>query len=379
MQKRIYMDHAASTPVSQEVFDVMKPFLSQDYGNPSSIHQEGKIAHQAIQSARKSIAQFLNAQSQELIFTGSGTESCNLALTGAARARASQGRHIITTSVEHHAVLETCKSLEQEGFDITYLPVDEFGMVSPNDVASAIKADTILVSVIFGNNEVGSINPIKAITRAVKKKNPAILVHTDACQVTGYEKLDVKSLNVDLVTINGSKVYGPKGIGLLYVKAGTSLDALIHGGGQEQGLRSGTENVANIVGLAKALELVDETDNEELIKLRDEMIAVLKQEIPDAALNGHPQDRLANNINISIPGMDGETLVIFLDQKGIACSTGAACTTAKTEPSHVLLAMGKFEAEAKGSLRFTLGKATTAKDLKYTVEALKDSLKTLNK
>lgn len=376
--KRIYLDHAATTPIDPQVAQAMQPFLTEQFGNPSSLHQEGREARQALEQARASLAKFLNAQSEELIFTGSGTESCNLAIIGSALAMQDKGKHVITTKVEHHAVLEAFTFLEQQGFTVTWLDVDEFGMVTPQIVADAIKEDTILVSVIMANNEVGSLNPIKEITRRCKQVKSDLLVHTDACQATGAVKLDVKSLGIDLLTINASKIYGPKGIGLLYKQKQAKLMPIIHGGGQEKGLRSGTQDVSAIVGFAKAVELLD-LHSEKTRELRDYFIAKLQETIPGIVVNGHSKDRLPNNVNVSIPGMDGETLVIFLDQKGIACSTAAACTTASTEPSHVLLAMGKTEAEAKSSLRFSLGKSTTKEAIDYTVEQLLASIEILKK
>ncbi len=376
--KRIYLDHAATTPIDSEVANAMQPFLTEQFGNPSSLHQEGKQARLALEEARAKIATFLHAQNEEIIFTGSGTESCNLAIVGVAYAQKEKGKHLITTKVEHHAVLESFEYLEKQGWQITWLDVDEFGMVNANDVANAITDQTVLVSIIMANNEVGSINPIKEINRRAKQKNPNVLVHTDACQATGYLKLDVKSLGVDLLTINASKIYGPKGVGVLYKQKLVKLDPVIHGGGQEKGLHSGTQNVPAIVGFAKAVELIN-LEPESIKELRDEFIQLLQKEIPSIVVNGHLEKRLPNNVNVSIPAVDGETLVIFLDQKGIACSTAAACTTASTEPSHVLLAMGKTEEEAKSSLRFTLGKSTTKEDLQYTVEKLKESIQTLSK
>lgn len=376
--KRIYLDHAATTPVDPQVHEAMNPFFHDHFGNASSLHQEGRHAKKAIDQSRATIASFLNAQPQEIIFTSSGTHSCNLAIIGAARANKQQGSHVITTAVEHDAVLASCKALEREGFTVTYLPVDEDGLVSPQDVAQAIQEDTILVSVIFANNEVGSVNPVKEITRAVKKVNNKVLVHSDACQAAASMKLDVKSLNLDLLTINASKIYGPKGIGALYVKKETAIEPITFGGGQEFGLASGTLNTANIVGFAKAIELL-ESSSEQDTGLRDYFFDQLRNTFPEVVINGHLQKRLVNNINISLPGLDGETLVIYLDQKGIACSTGAACTTSKTDPSHVLLAMGRSESEAKSSLRFTLGKSSTKEDIDYTIKVLKESVTVLKK
>lgn len=371
---RVYLDHAAATPLLPEVKAEMQATL-EFFGNPSSLHQEGKQAKAILDNARKTVADFLSAQASEIIFTSSGTESCNLAILGSAFTSQQKGKHIITTSVEHHAVLEACKFLEQQGFEVTYLPVDEDGLVTPSQFAEVVREDTILVSVIFANNEVGSINAIKEITRAVKKKNASTLVHTDACQAGPFIPLNVQSLGVDLLTLNSAKLYGPKGSAVLYKKKAVELTSFIRGGGQEQDLRAGTENIVAIAGFAKAIELVK--PNEGLTQLRDEAIQALQKAIPGIELNGHMKNRLANNINISIPGMDGETLVIYLDQRGIACSTGAACTTAKTEPSHVLLAMGKTPEQARSSLRFTLGHSTTKADIDYLVKQLTETVQIL--
>ncbi len=368
---KIYLDYAATTPVREEVLEAMLPFFKEKFGNPGSINTFGSEAMGAVDNARISISKILNAKLNEIIFTGSGTESINLAIKGIARANKQKGKHIITSKIEHPSVLESCKSLEKEGFEITYLQPDSEGIISADKVKSSIRKDTILVTIMYANNEIGSINPIKEIGFICKQNK--ILFHSDACQAAGSLDINVNSLNVDLLTINGSKIYAPKGIALLYVKSGTKIEPIIHGGNQEFGLRSGTENVPGIIALAKALQLAkaeEKSENKRLTDLRDKLIQGIQKAIPKAKLNGSKTNRLPNNINISIPSIEAETLLLLLDEKGIAASTGSACTTKTLEPSHVLTGLGLKEKEANSSIRLTLGKYTTESEINTTLNVL---------
>ncbi|MCK4588861.1 MAG: cysteine desulfurase [Nanoarchaeota archaeon] len=382
----IYLDHSATTYVDQEVMAAMKPYFTEDFGNPSSMHQLGLSAKEAVQEARQSIAQILNCQPNEIIFTSGGTESVNLALQGLAQEK-KQG-HIITTKTEHHAVLNTCKYLEtqgtqkskisgatQGGFQITYLDVDQYGQVQPEQIEKAIKPNTILVTIIYANNEIGTINNIKEISKITKKHN--IPLHTDACQAG---LLDLNT-GADLLTLNSSKLYGPKGIGILYKNKNIKIQPIIHGGGQEFNLRSGTENVPSIVGFAKALELVQknkEQETQRLTQLRDKLITEIKK-IHKTILNGHPTQRLPGNVNISFADIEGESIVLHLNEQGILASTGSACTSKELEASHVLLATGQPPEIAHGSIRFTLGKQTTEKDIDEVLKKLPIIIKSLRK
>lgn len=375
--KTIYLDNAAATKTRDEVVKEMSGYYSKEYGNPSSFHSKGLKAKKAVESSRKLVAKLINAKSNEIYFTGSGTESVNLALQGVMRANKKRGRHIITTNVEHHAVLETCKFLESRSFDVTILKVDEFGRVSPKQVEREIRAGTILVSVIFANNEIGTINNITDIGRICREKG--VYFHTDACQAAEYLAINVEKLNVDLLTLNGSKIYGPKGVGMLYVRKGIAIEPIIYGGGQESGLRSGTENVAGIVGFAKALELaVKERVNESkrLIKLRDYMIKWLLK-IPKTRLNGHPTQRLPNNVNISFLDVEGESVLLYLDRYGICASTGSACSSKSLEVSHVLSGIGLADEIAHGAIRFSLGKYNTIQDVRFAIKKMQEIIKKL--
>ncbi|MBU4421780.1 cysteine desulfurase [Patescibacteria group bacterium] len=381
--KNIYLDNAATTKIRKEVLAEMLPFFDEKFGNPSSFHSSGKVAKDAVEVAREKIAKILNCRTHEIIFTGGGTESDNLAILGIARANKEQGRHIITSKIEHPAVLEVCKELEKEGFEITYLPVGKNGIVKLDELKKALRKDTVLVSIMYANNEIGTIQPIREAAKIIrdnsKKKDTGVpYFHTDACQAAGALDLDIQKLGVDMLTLNGSKIYGPKGVGALFVKKGTKLQPLIFGGGQESGLRGGTENVPAIIGLAKALELAQaEKDNTRLIDLRDYFIKELLDKIRRAELNGDAKLRLPNNINISIPRVEGEAMVLYLDSKGIYCSTGSACSSNSLKPSHVLLAIGRSNEMAHNSLRFTLGRDTKKSDLDYVVEALPGIVKKL--
>ncbi len=377
--RSVYLDYAAATDLDPRVKRAMEPFWSDRFGNPSSLSGLGRQAKVALEAARKSIGHILNVQPAELIFTGSGTESANLAIFGVCKAwQATQSgaadrkkAHFITSQIEHQAVFRPFQVLEKAGHQVSYLPVDQDGLVDPASVEQAIRPNTLLVSIMYANNEIGSIQPIEAIAKICRRHD--ILLHTDACQAAGALSLDVKRLGVDLLTLNGGKIYGPKGVGLLYVRQGVSIQPLIYGGGQEKGLRSGTENMPAIVGFAKALELVESTktaENARLIKLRQFFIGEVLKRVPGARLNGHPTRRLPNNINIAFSGLDGESLLLLLDQAGIACATGSACDSAALEPSHVLLALGLDPDQAKASIRFTLGRKTSKTDLEYVVKAL---------
>lgn len=376
--KDIYFDHAATTYLDERVLAAMLPYFTEVYGNPSSFHMAGLQAKQAVSEARKTIAKIINARDEEIIFTSGGTESDNLALLGTIRAHAAKGKHVITSAIEHHAVLEPLLLLQKRGeIELTILPVDRDGLVSVKDLQAALRPDTILVSIMMANNEIGTIQPIADIGRALlawKKEHTSSFpyFHSDACQAAGACDLDVEKLHVDLLTINGSKIYGPKGMGLLYVRRGTKLEPLIIGGGQERNLRSGTENVPGIIGLSKALELAQqekETENARLIALRDRLMEGLTA-IPKSRVNGHLTERLPNNVNISFLDIEGEAAVLYLDAEGVYASTGSACASASLDPSHVILATGLSYEAAHGSLRFTLGKRSTAEDVEHVINIM---------
>ena len=375
--KLVYMDHAATTPVREEVLEQMIPYMKQYYGNPSSIYTLAQESRRAIDESRENVAHLIGARTRDIIFTSGGTESDNAALKGTAAALRSMGNHIITSSIEHHAVLHACQQLEDLGFEITYLPVDKYGLIDPDDVGRAIKKDTILTSIMMANNEIGSIQPIKDIARVVKEKsnklNTKILVHTDAVQAVGSEEVNVNELGVDLLSLSAHKFYGPKGIGALYIRRATPFEPLIVGGGQENQRRSGTENVANIVGSSIALSLaiqnLSETKNSCKL-LRDEITSRILENIPRTTLNGHPTKRLVNNANISFHGLEGESILLGLDLAGISASSGSACTSGSLEPSHVLLATGQSAEIAQSSVRFTVGYENTKQDVDYLLSVI---------
>lgn len=371
--REIYLDHAATTYIRPEVVKAMEKYYSQEFGNPGSFHTIGLRAKEAMNQARETIKTLINADKpEEIVFTGSGTESINLALKGIARANKEKGKHIITSKIEHEAVLETCYYLEKhEGFEITYLDVDKCGRVCHNELKKAIRDDTILISIMYANNEVGTIQPIKQLSKIAKEHN--ILFHTDACQAGGTLNMDVKDLGVDLMTLNSSKIYGPKGVGLLYVRRGIKIQAIIHGGGQENKLRSGTQNIPGIVGFAKALELGQaekEKENKRLIQLREKLIKGIQETIPKTFLNGHPIERLPNNVNVTILDVEGEAMMLYLNEHGICASSGSACTSQSLDPSHVILALGLPFEVAHGTLRFTLGRQTTEEGINKLLEVL---------
>ncbi len=372
--RTIYMDHSATTPVDPRVVEAMSPYFTEVYGNSASIHRFGRAAAKALEESRRTVAAILGCHPTEIVFTGSGTESDNLALRGVAFAqrRAGRGNHIIVSSVEHHAVLNTARQLEEVfGFEVTYLPVDEYGMVNPEDVGRAIRKDTILISVMYANNEVGTIQPIAEIGRIARAKG--IPFHTDAVQAGGMLDLDVGRLGVDLLTLSAHKFYGPKGVGVLYLRQGTPYLPTITGGGHERGRRAGTVNVAGIVGLATALRLAQESresENARLRRLRDRLIQGILERVPDARLTGHPTERLPHHASFVFKGINGEELLLALDVEGIAASTGSACTSGRPEPSEVVLAMGFPHEWAVGSLRLTLGKSNTDEDIDVVLEVL---------
>ena len=378
--KEIYVDHAATTYVRDEVVEVMNKYFTEEYGNPGSFHTIGLRNKRVVQDSREKVKELLNARSpKEIIFTGSGTESVNLAIKGITQKH--ETGHIITSTIEHEAVMETLYYLEhKQGFEVTKVPVDKYGRVNPEDVKNAIKDNTILVSIMYANNEIGTIQPIQEIGKICKEKK--VTFHTDACQAGGLLDLDVQKLNVDLLTLNGSKIYGPKGIGLLYKRSMIKLVPLIHGGGQEFGVRSGTENVPFIVGFTKALELGQlerEKETERLLKLRTMLESGILNNISKTFLNGHPTLRLANNFNVTIADIEGEAMMLLLNEYGICASSGSACTSHTLEPSHVILSLGLPYEVAHGTLRLTLGKITTEEDIQKIIDVLPDVVERLRR
>jgi len=374
----IYLDNAATTPVDKRVLEAMLPYYSDVFGNPSSLHSHGQEAKKAIEEAREKVAKALGADSEEIYFTSGGSESDNWALKGVAYALKEKGNHIITTEIEHHAVLHTCRYLEKEGFKVTYLPVDEYGLVKPEDLKKAITDKTILVSIMFANNEIGTIEPIEELVKIAHEKN--IYFHTDAVQAVGNVPIDVKKLDVDLLSLSAHKIYGPKGVGALYIKKGVKIHSLIQGGTQEKNRRAGTENVPGIVGLGEAIELITKNLDSHINKLtflRDKLINGILEKIPYTRLNGHPTKRLPGNVNVSFEFIDGESLILNLDMAGICASSGSACTSGSLEPSHVLLAIGLSKELARGSLRLTIGKDNTEEDIDKVLEALPQIVKRL--
>ncbi len=376
--RQIYLDHASTTPVRPEVVEAMAPYFTEHFGNPSSIYPLGQEASDAVAAARESLAALIGAAPREIFFTSGGTESDNWAIKGFARANATKGRHIITSAIEHHAVLHTCQALEREGFEVTYLPVDEHGLVSVEDFKAAIRPDTILVSIMFANNEIGTIEPVRQLAEAAHEAS--VVFHTDAVQAFGHEPIDVNELGIDMLSASSHKIYGPKGVGLLYVRRGVKLQNLLDGGQQERGRRGSTENVPGIVGFARAAELaVDELapEHNRQLALRDHAIRRILAEIPSAKLNGSWESRLANNVNFSFEFIEGEGMLLQLAARGICVSSGSACTSGSLDPSHVLLAIGLPHEIAHGSLRLTLGRDTTLEDVDFAVDSLKAMLQNL--
>jgi len=391
--KRIYLDHSATTPLDSRVKTAMDSCWQKNFGNPSSIYEEGRIAKTAVAEARQKVAEILSARPDEIIFTAGGTESDNLAILGLAR-KCKKG-HIMTSKIEHHAILHACEKLKQEGFEVSYINVDKEGIVDLKQLKAELKPETILVSIMYANNEIGTVQPIAEIAKIIRnfRKESRIknqetrvrdslihnssfiipLLHTDAVQAPSYLDLNVLKLGVDLMTLNGSKIYGPKGIGCLFIKRGIKLEPLIYGGSQEKGLRPGTENVPAIVGFAEALEVVSknkEKESKRLTKLRDYFIGELLKEVPDIKINGSLEKRLPNNVNVSFFGVEGESVVLYLDEKGVACSTGSACASDNLDPSHVVMAIKRDHKYAHGSVRFTMGKQTTKQDIDYVLKVL---------
>ncbi len=369
--KNIYVDNSATTPVKPEVLEVMMPYFTEKFGNPSSIYKSGRSAGADIEAARESVAESLNCKPREIFFTSCGSESDNWAIKGAAMARKAKGNHIITSAIEHHAVLHTCQYLEKNGFRVTYVGVDANGIIKMDELKDAICDETILITVMMANNEIGTIQPIDEIGKLAKEKK--ILFHTDAVQAVGQLEIDIEKMNVDLLSISGHKFGTPKGIGILYVRSGLKLDNLVHGGGQERGRRAGTENTPYIIGIAKALEIAvseREAHAERMTKLRDLYISEVEKRIPYIRLNGHRTQRLCTNANFSFDFIEGESLLLMLDINNISASSGSACTSGSLDPSHVLLAIGLPHETAHGSLRVTFGDDNTEEDVMYIVDTL---------
>jgi cysteine desulfurase len=372
-ERLIYLDHAATTPLDERVLAEMMPYLTERFGNPSSIHRPGRQALDALDDARDTIAAVMGANPKEIIFTGGGTESNNLAIKGVALAqqRAGKGAHLITSAIEHHAALHAFEYLEAFGFEVTILPVDAFGMVQPDDLRAAIRPDTTLVSIMYANNEIGTIQPIAELGAICRERG--VFLHTDAVQAAGSLPINVRSLNVDLLSITAHKFYGPKGVGALYIRRGVPLLPQISGGGQERRRRAGTENVAGIVGMAHALQQAEEhrpAYAAHCAALRDQLINGILAHVSGAILNGHPSERLPNNANLLIDEIEGESILLLLDQHGIAASSGSACTSGSLEASHVLLALGLPHERAIGSIRFSIGRDTTSADIAVVIETL---------
>lgn len=381
--KKVFMDHASTTKVDDEVLDAMLPYFSKYFGNPSSIHLFGREAHDAVDLSRRKVADLLNAKEDEIIFTAGGTEADNIAIKGVAykhkEKRGSKGPHIITSEIEHPAVLQTCKHLEEEGFEVTYVPVDEYGIVKLDELETALSENTFLITIMFANNEIGTIEPMEEIGKIAKENN--ILFHTDAVQAIGKTPIDVKKLHIDLLALSSHKMYGPKGVGALYVRKGVQLKPIVHGGGHEKGLRSSTLNVPGIIGLGKACELAKERmqkDMKYLRSLRDKLIKNVLQ-IEESYLNGHPEKRLVNNAHFRFVGVEGEAMLLAMDAKGIATSTGSACSSKKLQASHVLAAIGFDPEYAHGSIRLSIGRETTEEDVMYVCESLSEVVEKLRR
>ncbi|MBQ6325065.1 MAG: cysteine desulfurase NifS [Clostridia bacterium] len=368
---KVYMDNGATTRVTEPVMAAMQPYFCEIYGNPSSVHGFGREARKAVEAARAQVAKAIGAEPREIYFTGCGTEADNWALRGAAYANIKKGKHIITTNFEHHAILHTCKQLEKEGFEVTYLPVDSDGLVTPEQLEAAIRPDTVLVSIMYANNEVGAIEPIGELAAVAKAHG--VLFHTDAVQAIGHVPIDVKAQGIDMLSMSGHKFHAPKGIGALYVRQGVRIQRLMQGGAQERGQRPGTENLAGIVGIGKAIELATADVEDRAAKMaaiRDHMIERIMKEIPHVQLNGHPTKRMCGNINVSFYFVESESILLHLDFKGIAASSGSACTSGSLDPSHVLLAIGVSHEHANGSVRLSLSDENTLEEADYVVDSL---------
>jgi cysteine desulfurase len=373
--KRIYMDHSATTPLDPQVLQAMLPFFSEKFGNASSLHSFGLEAKEALEDSREKVAKLLGADPEEIVFTSGGTESDNLALKGIARRNRELGRHIITTQMEHPAILETCRKLEKEGYEVTYLPVTSQGLVEPAALEAATRPDTILISVMHANNEVGTIQPIEEIGRIAAERD--IYLHSDAVQSVGKIATDVNALGVDLLSLSAHKLYGPKGVGALYIRRGTKIESIVQGGGHERGLRSGTENIPGIVGLGRAAELCRErmnADGQKLTELSARLAGEVLEKIKDAWVNGSMKRRLPGSLNFGFKYVEGESLLLFLDSKGIAVSTGSACSSHKLEPSHVLLSLGLKPEECHGSLRITMGRSNTEEEVDYVASCIVEAV-----
>ena len=368
---RVYMDNGATTRVTEPVMEAMQPYFCQIFGNPSSVHGFGREARKAVDAARAQVAKAIGAEPREIYFTGCGTESDNWALRGAAYANIKKGKHIITTNVEHHAILHTCQQLEKEGFEVTYLPVDKEGLISPEQLEAAIRPDTTLVSIMYANNEIGTIEPIPELAKVAKAKG--VLFHTDAVQAIGHVKIDVKAQDIDMLSMSGHKFHAPKGIGVLYIRQGVRLQRLMNGGAQERGQRPGTENLAGIVGIGKAIEIATsdiDTRAAKMATIRDHMIERIMNEIPYVQLNGHRTRRMCGNINVSFYFIESESVLLHLDMRGVAASSGSACTSGSLDPSHVLLAIGVSHEHANGSVRLSLCEENTMAEADYVVDSL---------
>ena len=373
MSKKLYLENAATTRVKKEVIEEMRKYFDEYYGNPSSsLYELGRKSREAIENARKQVADFLNADEKEIYFTAGGSESDNWAIKGVAFANKNKGNHIITTKIEHHAILHTCEYLEKFGFETTYLDVDKYGMIDVEQLKESIRPETILISVMFANNEIGTIQPIEQIGEIAKEHG--IIFHTDSVQALGSVKIDVEKQHIDLLSMSAHKIGGPKGVGGMYIRKGVKIDNFIHGGGQERGKRAGTEGVQNIVGFGKAVELAKRDFDqhiERLTTLRNKLIEGIKTNIPDVVLNGHPTMRLPNNVNFSYKYVEGESILLLLDMEGISASSGSACTSGSLDPSHVLLATGLDHGTAHGSIRFTISEEITEEDIDFTIETMK--------
>ncbi len=379
-RREVYLDNASTTPVLPEVAEEMYPFLKERYGNPSSIHSKGREAADAVEEARQRISRLIGADASEVVFTSGGTEADNLAIKGVALAQRKGGRHVITTRIEHHAVLEPCKFLESVGFDVTYLPVDKYGTVDPGSVEEAIREDTVLVSVMHANNEVGTVEPIREIGKITREKG--VLFHTDAVQSFGHLAIDVDQMGVDLVSASSHKLYGPKGVGALYVSKEVSLIPLIHGGGQERGLRASTENVPGIVGFGKAAEIaMREMEKRErrILRLRRRLCRLILDRIEDAYLVGHPTRRLPGNLNLVVRYVEGESMVLGLERYGVFASTGSACSSRDHGPSHVLDALGVPRQDIHSSIRFSIGVQNTREEIDYAYRSFEETVQELRK